>query len=218
VRANPKAWILALSVACLLWLAAWPALAADRAAVVYTEGTVTVDGAPADVGSEVRAGATVTTGKDSLCEIVFNTRNVIHLAAGTSLTFDPKVLSRGATLKSGAVAMVLRNLAPGGQGGELRFSIRTSTTIAGVRGTCFFVKVEDENTTYICCCNGAIHLEGTDGQFSQNVAAAHHRELRITRSGSRETPAPAAMLYHTDADVEGIAARIGEKVDWSRIE
>jgi hypothetical protein len=207
------------AVACLLSLAVRPAAAADKAAVVYEEGTVTVDGAPAEVGMEVRAGATVATGANSLCEIVFNTRNVIHMTAGTTLSFDAKALSRGATLKTGAIGMVLRNLAPtaGGQG-ELRFSIRTSTTTAGVRGTSFFVKVEDQDTTYICCCNGAIHLEGADGQFSQNIAAPHHRGIRISRRGSAVTPVPAGMLYHTDGDVESVAARIGEIVDWSRIE
>jgi hypothetical protein len=28
----------------------------------------------------------------------------------------------------------------------------------------------------------------------------------------------APLLYHTDGDVEAIAARIGEKIDWTRID
>jgi hypothetical protein len=44
--------------------------------------------------------------------------------------------------------MVLRNLS-GVKDSEVRFSIKTSTAVAGVRETCFLVKVEDDNDTYI---------------------------------------------------------------------
>ena len=194
-----------------------PAFAADTASIVYLEGTVTLNGSPAAVGDSVPAGALVQTGAGSICQIVFNARNIIHLAADTSLRLDPAVVSRGATLQKGTIAMVLRNLAPS-RPGEVRFTIRTSSTVAGVRGTCFLVKVEDDNNTYICCCNGSIHLEGTAGEFTRNLAAPHHREVRITRSATGLSMAAAPMLYHSDADVEAIAARIGEKIDWTKID
>ncbi len=220
MRARQKGRLLTVWAFLLLSLAAGDAGAADKAVVAYMEGEVTVDGVQAAVGTEVGAGSTVRTAADSLCEIVFNTRNVIRMAARTSLVFDTRAVSRGAALKTGALAMVLRNLAPaaGGQGAQWRFSVTTPTTVAGVRGTCFFMRVEDEDSTYICCCNGAIHLEAVGGQFWQNVAALHHRGIRVGRTGSATTPGPAALLYHTDADIEAAAARIGEKVDWSRIE
>lgn len=194
-----------------------PVFAADTASIVYLEGTVTLNGSPAAVGDSVPAGALVQTGADSICQIVFNARNIIHLAADTSLRLDPALVSRGATLQKGTIAMVLRNLAPSAPG-EVRFTIRTSSTVAGVRGTCFLVKVEDDNNTYICCCNGSIHLEGTSGEFTRNLAAPHHREVRITKSATGLSMAAAPMLYHSDKDVETIAARIGEKIDWTKID
>jgi hypothetical protein len=193
------------------------AFAADKASIVYTEGTVTLNGAPASVGDEVPAGALVQTGADSICQIVFNARNIIHVAANTALKLDPAVVSRGATLQRGTIAMVLRNLGPG-RPGEARFTVRTTNAVAGVRGTCFLVKVEDDNNTYVCCCNGAIHLESTSGEFTRNLAAPHHREVRITRSDTGLAMTAAPMLYHSDADVEAIAARIGEKIDWTKID
>jgi hypothetical protein len=193
------------------------AFSADKASIIYLEGDVTLNGAPASVGDAVKAGDTLQTAADALCEIVFNARNIIHMAAGTGLTFDPGQLSRGATLQKGAIAMVLRNLAVL-QGSKVRFSITTSTAVAGVRGTCFFVKVEDTNNTFICCCNGAIHLEGGGGEFSQNLTSPHHEEIRITRSPTGLSVGAAPMLYHTDGDVEAIAARIGESVDWTRVD
>jgi hypothetical protein len=194
------------------------AFAADRASIVYIEGDVTMNGSPAAVGDDVQPGAVLVTAKDSACQVVFNTKNIVHMAAGTTLRFDGKALSRGATLQKGAVAMVLRGLAAPAAGDELRFSIRTSTAVAGVRGTCFFVEVEDQDTTYICACNGSLHLEGEGGQFTQNLAASHHREVRVTRSATGIAVNAAPMEHHTDGDVESVAARIGESVDWTKIE
>ena len=193
------------------------AFSADKASIIFLEGDVTLNGAPASVGDAVRAGDTLQTAADALCEIVFNARNIVHMTAGTVLKFDASQLSRGATLQKGAIAMVLRNLAAL-QGSEVRFSIKTSTTVAGVRGTCFFVKVEDENNTFICCCNGAIRVEGAGREFSQNLTSPHHQEVRISRSSTGLSVGAAPMLYHGDGDVEAIAARIGESVDWTRVD
>jgi hypothetical protein len=207
--------VLLLSVSC------GAAFSADKASIVYIEGDVSMNGSPAAVGDEVMPGAVLATARDSLCQIVFNQKNIVHMAAGTTLRFDGKALSLGATLQKGAVAMVLRNLNPfisANPADVLRFTIRTSTAVAGVRGTCFFVAVEDENNTYVCACNGAIHLEGSGGQFTQNLASSHHEELRVTRSASGISVRAAPLLYHTDGDVEAIAARIDEKIDWTRID
>ena len=201
----------------VLFTATAAAFAADKASIIYMEGDVTLNGAPASVGDDVQPGATITTAADAVCQVVFNRKNIVHMAGGTVLTFDPKVLSQGATLQKGAVAMVLRGLGPF-QPGELRFRVRTANAVAGVRGTCFFIKVEDENNTFICCCNGTLHLEGDGGAFTQNLASSHHEELRVTRSASGLSVAAAPLLYHTDADVEAIAARIDEKIDWSKID
>jgi hypothetical protein len=201
----------------ILLMASGAVFAADKASIVYIEGDVTMNGSPAAIGDDVQPGALITTGKDSVCQVVFNTKNIVHLESGTTLRFDGKALSHGATLQKGAVAMVLRNLVAV-PGDELRFTIRTSTAVAGVRGTCFFIDVEDENNTYICACNGAIHLEGDGGQFTQNLASSHHREVRVSRTATGISVNAAPMAYHTDGDVEAVAARIGEKIDWTKID
>jgi hypothetical protein len=204
-------------IGLLLFIACGVVFSADKASIIYLEGNVTLDGVPASVGDAVAAGATLRTAEDALCEVVFNTRNIVHMTGGTILRFDPNQLSRGATLEKGAIAMVLRNLAAV-KGSEVRFSVKTSTTVAGVRGTCFFVKVEDNNNTFICCCNGAIHLEGDGGAFAQNLRSSHHQEVRVTRAQSGISVGAAPMLYHTDEDVEAIAARIGERIDWTKVD
>jgi hypothetical protein len=194
------------------------AFAADRASIGYIDGDVTMNGSPASVGDDVLPGATLKTAPDAVCQVVFNRKNIVHMAGGTILTFDPRVLSQGATLQKGAVAMVLRNLAGATNPGELRFRIKTSNAVAGVRGTCFFVSVEDENNTFICCCNGVLRLQDAGGDILRNLAGSHHQEVRVTRTAQGISAAPAPMLYHTDADVEAIASRIGETIDWTKID
>lgn len=209
---------IAAVLALILFCSSAAAFSADKASIIYIEGDVTMNGSPASVGDDVRPGATIRTAPDALCEVVFNRKNIVHLAGGTILTFDPQNLSRGATLRKGAIGMVLRKLREVTDPGELRFRITTSNAVAGVRGTCFFVKVEDDDNTFICCCNGTLHLEGTGGVFTQNLASPHHEELRVTRSERGISVAAAPLLYHTDTDVEAIAARIGETIDWTKID
>jgi hypothetical protein len=204
-------------VLALVLVVSCAAFAADTASIVYIEGDVTMNGSPAAVGDEVLPGALLTTAKDSVCQVVFNQKNIVHMAAGTTLRFDAKTLSHGATLQKGAVAMVLRRLVASPDD-QVRFTITTSTAVAGVRGTCFFIAVEDDNHTYICACNGMIHLEGAGGAFTQNLASSHHAELRVTRSDSGISVNAAPLQYHNDGDVEAIAARIGETIDWTKID
>jgi hypothetical protein len=109
----------------LLLVSCLAAFSADKASIVYIEGDVSMNGAPAAVGDEVPPGAVLATAKDSLCQIVFNAKNIVHMAAGTTLRFDPKAVSHGATLQKGAVAMVRRNLNPfisANPADELRFT------------------------------------------------------------------------------------------------
>jgi hypothetical protein len=113
--------------------------------------------------------------------------------------------------------MVLRKLVSN-PGDQVKFSIATSTAVAGVRGTCFFIAVEDDDHTYICACNGQIRLEGAGQSFTQNLASSHHQELRVSRSASGISVGAAPLEYHTDGDVEAIAARIGETIDWTKLD
>ncbi len=100
---------IAAVLALILFCSSAAAFSADKASIIYIEGDVTMNGSPASVGDDVRPGATIRTAPDALCEVVFNRKNIVHLAGGTSLTFDPQNLSRGATLIAVVQAADLRN-------------------------------------------------------------------------------------------------------------
>jgi hypothetical protein len=184
--------------------------------VTYLEGTVTIDGATANIGDTVPLGATVTTSAGSLVDIEFNTRNAIRLGENTTLVFNPNNLQTGSELRRGALTLVLKKLTNGatGQG----FMVRTPSAAAGVRGTSFFMKVESPTSTYVCACNGVVQVFGSDGQPTRELAGSHHKAVHIDTSGSAPQVTDAPRLYHTDADLEGVASAIGFKIDWNVVD
>jgi hypothetical protein len=50
------------------------------------------------------------------------------------------------------------------------------------------------------------------------VEAAHHKAFRYSLVNSSISVSDAGLLYHTDQMMELGAAKIGYKIDWTRIE
>ncbi len=184
--------------------------------VTYLEGTVTMDGVEASIGDTVPLGAVVVTSAASLVDIEFNARNAIRLSENTTLVFNPGNLQVGSQLRRGALTLVLKQLTRGADGQS--FFVRTPSATAGVRGTSFFMKVESPTSTYVCACNGAVQVFGNDGALARELAASHHKAIHIDTSGAAPQIADAPRLYHTDADLEGVAAALGVRIDWNVID
>jgi hypothetical protein len=184
--------------------------------ISYLEGTVTIDGASAQIGDTVPLGAVVRTSAGSLVDIEFNTRNALRLSENTTLVFNPRNLQIGSELRQGALTLVLKKLFVGANGEGFR--VRTPSAVAGVRGTSFFMKIESPTSTYVCACNGAVEVLGADGSPLKELAASHHKAVRIESTGGAPGITDAPRLYHTDADLEGVAAAIGFKIDWNVVD
>jgi hypothetical protein len=187
--------------------------ATARSSVVYLEGQVAIDGRPAAIGDTVPLGATIATAAQSLCEIEFNAKNVVRLGEDTTLVFNPGNLQQGSELKKGTLALVLRNIST--VASAARFTVRTPSAVAGVRGTTFFINALDANTTYVCSCNGSVHVEDLAGGSAHDMVSAHHKAYLFTSSASGVNVADSTLLYHSDADMEKLAADIGVNIDWT---
>ena len=183
------------------------------ASIAYIEGQATIDGKAANIGDTVPLGSTVVTDAQSLCEIRFNGKNAIRLAESTTFVFDPANVQRGSELKQGALIMVLKNLTVGADGSGFR--LRTPSAVAGVRGTSFFVKAVDAQTTYICCCNGAVHVEDYAGGSKADIEAPHHKAFVYQTTDTGIGVTDATQLYHTDADMQKVASDVGVTIDWT---
>lgn len=195
--------------------AAWARGGAETAAVplqgevVYLEGEVTVDGKPCTVGQAVPNGATVATGPASLCEIVFGKENVMRLQEKTLVVFDLKPDSPGVRLASGSLAAVFNKVKALGS----TFRVATSGAVAGVRGTAFFIRVEDGNNTYVCACYGEVGVS-SQGAVEEGLSSSRHTARRFTAKDGSTVSEKAGLLYHDDALMNAVAARIGAVIPW----
>lgn len=184
-----------------------------RGTVLRVEGELTVNGLPTRIGGAVRSGDTVKTGPDGICEIIFAGRNIIQIRPDSLAVLNFESFVRGVQLQSGSLAAVLKELAP--TANTNRFQLDTPATVAGVTGTAFYVKVLEPSTTYFCLCNGAISLQDNRGGNPMRLEAARHTAVEYAKDNGTITVERAPVRYHTDAEMEQLAAKIGYTIDWS---
>jgi ferric-dicitrate binding protein FerR (iron transport regulator) len=149
------------TAACLLLCAAFPgALSALGGQVVYSEGDVTVRSAaaeqPAATGDALGPGDIVRTGAKSLAVIDLANGITVKLREKTLLAIDSLGEDTAVSLKEGgAFASIVRKLVG-------HFSVRTGNTVAGVRGTRFFVaygrRIDAEPDIWLCVSQGTVEV------------------------------------------------------------
>ncbi len=197
--------------------------------VILTVGSVLVDGAPAAVDAAVKADSAVKTGKDSICEIVFNGKNILHILENTSLKLDMQARKKGIKIESGGLEAVVKNLGRTKDGKPVPFEVETQTAVAAVRGTTFYIRVADSSNTILCDCNGVIDLANPGMTNERTVESRHHtpfvfssdkkgmnfKQLKIKYKNDMELKKKAG---HNDRDMNELAAKIGVKIDWSHVD
>ena len=186
----------------------------DMKILSYT-GTVTVNTkAVKEINMALNRGDAVETMADSSCDIIINDKNILRLTPNTKLVLKISDRESILQLEKGWLAGVTRKVFSK----EGKYIIETPTVTAAVRGTSFCIKVENENSTYFCTCNGSIELTGKSSSKAETVTAAHHaaRKFSIDKSGALIEDNNPGLLYHTDSGVEEMAKKIGETIDWNK--
>ena len=180
--------------------------------IEYLEGEVLVNGDEAFIGDEVTPGSLVQVGEESLCEIETG-NNIMRIYENTLIVLEMDANRSNADLRFGAIGAVFEKVQKLGKGGT--FNLTTPTVVGGVRGTVFYIQVEDTDNTYVCTCNGEIHWTPAGRTTGLTVESGHHSALRysVTESGNIES-ASAGLLYHADREMEDIAAKIETTVPW----
>ena len=183
---------------------------------VAMKGEVKVGNSLIETGELIPDGSVISTGPDSYCEITFLGGNIIRVFENSLLkvSFSDAMIS----LDRGTAAAVLRNIATLIKKEMGLFQVESGNVVAGIRGTSFFLTKEDPTTTYFCLCNGSITLQDTTGTLELPVKSSHHHAIRISESGGSVIMSQAEMAYHSDEDMEKLAAQIGQKMDWEHQE
>ena len=186
--------------------------------VVYTEGDVRVDGEEVYIGQRVEAGSWIQTGSDGYCEVQFEGPNIIQFQPDTVARLSVSAAGRDLDLRTGSVGMVLDRLQTISQNIAGGFAVRTPTAVAGVRGTAFFIKVESQNSTYVCTCNGVLEQSTSESGDFVTVEAEHHEAFRFSAVGGEFVRRPAPSLYHSDEHMDLLAEKVGVTIPWGSIE
>lgn len=127
---------------------------------VYLEGTVTLLRAGneriIEIGDEVIAGDTIKTANNALCELQFGSTAKLQLQADTVLEVTDIFLSDvsrrvAAKLEIGSILNKVQKLS-----GSDSYTVRTGSTVCGVRGTEFVVKVDSSFNTVIAVKKGKV--------------------------------------------------------------
>ncbi len=187
---------------------------ASGAVLSFVKGSVTADGIVLEPGETVKNGATVVTGKDSGCEIVFNERNVLSLSAETIIRIDLSKTVKELDVIDGTLKAVLLKLDKIADSDSLK--VNGSNAVLGVRGTVFCVHAEP-GETYVCACNGEVRVADELGTNEETLSYAHHGSRIFTTSGDKINSVADGLLYHSDADMEALASGIGYAINWNTI-
>ncbi len=189
-----------------------PAIGA-AATVVSVSGRVLADGTPLKGGETLKSSVAIQTHPGGSCEIKIGEQRIIRIRENTQAVLDFE--DQAVDLKTGAIASVIRALGRLLSPDDYRYRVQTPTAVAGIRGTVFFVKVEDPDHTYVCACNGTVHMADPAGKQAQTVTADHHKGIRFSRAEKGVQISPAEMAYHTDAQMEKLATKVGVRVNWA---
>lgn len=178
------------------------------------QGEVSVNGAPAQVGSIVFPGDVITTGSASLGVFVvgkdaFLVRENSRLElAGEKAGTEPGATKFVKTLKvaAGKVLSVF---------GSTGKRIETLTAIAGTRGTGVYIE-SDPEVTYLCLCYGAVDLSSaTKPDARDSFSTEYHESRYILPSGGGRIFLKAPKINHTDEELVMLEALVGRKVPFA---
>ncbi len=189
--------------------------ATARIEVVFVEGDVLINSQKPEIGDILGTSFVVQTGKGARCDIVFNSGNALSVGQNALADFDFANQVASVRVDRGGLSSVLKKLTQISDTDA--FSVHTATAVAGVRGTSFCVWVDD-SSSYICACNGTVHVQDSTGGNGEVLEAAHHTARYFSKTGTSIDKEAAGMRHHTDELLESVASRIGHVIDWNALD
>lgn len=191
-RRSMKRWALAASVLLLAGAGLFPLLRGPVATVTAVAGQVLWNERPLALGDRVPAGAVLTALPGGQADLLIKDRAAFRLSNGARLVLSRLRGAMELGLNGGDLVSKVR---PGN-----RFAVVTPLSVASVRGTVFFVRAESPVRTYVCLCQGKLHVDA--GGAEVDLATDHHAAVLADGGVLRE----AGMEGHTDEDVATLPA------------
>lgn len=171
------------------------------------EGDVSVNGSPARIGMDIKAGDVIVTGSKSSVFFVTD-KDAFLIRANTRVetqgTFG-EILITGLRIVTGAVLSVF---APGE-----RKNIYTPTATIGIRGTAIYIEAE-ASRAYVCLCYGEMDITSTaDPAIRETLRTTYHDEPRyVLAAGAAQILQRAPVINHTDSELMMLESLVGRRV------
>lgn len=170
--------------------------------LVYVEGDVTLQTGPdrrdAAIGDSIGPGDVVVTGPRSLAEIDLAHHTTVKLKERTTLAIDSIGDLTSVTLSAGGVFTNISQKLTG------RFSVKTDTAIAGVRGTQFFVAfgrtIDAKPDVWLCVNEGSVEV--AIPQTGQTVVVPKGLGINIIGGLRINTPRPYAWTRKLNWNID----------------
>ncbi len=198
----------ALAAAALLAVLLPASASALDGAVVYTEGAVTLRSGSgshdAQIGDTIAQGDTIVTGPQALAVIDLANGTTLKLREKTTLAVDSIGEGTAVTLNSGGVFTSIAHKLTG------TFSLKATHTVAGVRGTQFFVAygktIDAEPDLWLCVNQGIVQVDLPDAGQTELVKAG--RGVNIVGGVKLTVPRPYPWTRKLNWNVDPAAGEV----------
>jgi hypothetical protein len=170
--------------------------------VARLDGSATVNGREARIGTPVSLGDRVATGRSSQAVIVIGS-DAFLMRSQTTI----EVQGSQGTLSNMLVAagQVLSVFA------KKPVAIQAATASIGIRGTGAYIEIKADNSVYFCLCYGAALVEGP-GMNAREVTTTHHESPLLLRDdGGIMKVEPGPFQNHSDAELIMLESLVGRE-------
>lgn len=156
------------------------------------DGSATVNGRPAQVGTPIALGDRVATGERSQAVIVVG-KDAFLLRSQTTIEVNgSQGVLRDVLISTGKVLSVFS---------QKPVAIKAANASIGIRGTGAYIEVSAEGV-YLCLCYGEALIEGPGMAVARRVVTRHHEEpLMLRDDGGVMKVEPGPFKNHTDAEL-----------------
>lgn len=174
-----------------------------RTAMIQTlEGDVRVNDRPATVGTAVRPGDTLVSGRGSYA--IWTMENDAFLIRQNS-RLQIAGVQTSATLFRMVTGKLLSVFQPGG--GR---TLTAGTATIGIRGTGVYLEAYRDRA-YFCLCYGSADLESRNGA-KESITSRYHEAPRIIYADNRPSPMISGpVVNHSDAELIMLEALLGRR-------
>jgi hypothetical protein len=181
--------------------------------VLYTEGDVTLrsgsQARDASIGDSLGPGDVVITGAHSLAVLDVGNSTTLKLRENTTLSLDSIGEQTAVTLTAGGVfTTIVRKLSG-------NFSVRTSSAVAGVRGTEFFVAygrtIDQLPDVWLCVNQGTVEVALP--QTGQTVQVKEGLGINIVGGARLTTPRRYPWTRHLNWNTDPATGAVADTTD-----